>query len=114
MNNRNDPKKNKIGSSSLMNYLNNNLTREETRELETQFTEDPLLLDAIEGLRLVDASAVPLIDQKLKQFIHKKVSSKHKKNSQFGFPNWLVITIILLLLFISVGYLIIANLISNM
>ncbi len=104
---------NKIGSHSVMNYLNNNLTADETRDLEAQFAEDQMLGEAIEGLRLIDASAVPAIDQKLKQFIHKKVTLKNKKTSQFGFPNWLVITIILLLLLTAIGYLVIFKLISN-
>jgi hypothetical protein len=113
MNKQDNHKNNKISSNSVMNYLNNKLTPEETHDLEAQFADDPLLVDAIEGLRLVDNSAVPVIDQKLKQFIHKKVALSHKTTSQFGFPNWLVVTIILLLLLISVGYLIIVKLIDH-
>lgn len=113
MNKKDNHKNKKISSTSVMNYLNNKLTPEETHDLEAQFAEDPLLVDAIEGLRLVDNSAVPVIDQKLKQFIHKKVVSTNKKTNNFGFPNWLVVSIILLLLLISVGYLIIVNLINN-
>jgi len=113
MNKLDNHKNNKISSNSVMNYLNNKLTPEEIHDLEAQFADDPLLVDAIEGLRLVDNSAVPVIDQKLKKFIHKKVALTNKKTSQFGFPNWLVMTIILLLILISVGYLIIVNLINN-
>lgn len=113
MNKLDNHKNNKISSNSVMNYLNNKLTPEEIHDLEAQFADDPLLVDAIEGLRLVDNSAVPVIDQKLKQFIHKKVTLTNKKTSQFGFPNWLVVTIILLLLLISVGYIIIIKLINN-
>lgn len=113
MNKQDSHMMNKIGSHSVMNYLNNKLTADETRNLEAQFAEDPMLGEAIEGLRLIDTSAVPAIDQKLKQFIHKKITQKNKKTNHFGFPNWLVITIILLLLLTSIGYLIIVNLISN-
>lgn len=113
MNKKDNHKNNNISSNSVINYLNNKLTPEETHDLEAQFTEDPLLIDAIEGLRLVDNSAVPVINQNLKKFIHKKVALTNKKNSPFGFPNWLVMTIILLLILISVGYFIIVNLINN-
>lgn len=109
MNKKNKYQSNKITSNSVSDYLNNKLNANEIRDLEDLFTEDPMLVDAIEGLRLIDATKVGSIDQKLKRYINKKVV---QKNKQFGFPNWLVVTIILLLLLISIAYLVIVKLMS--
>lgn len=103
-------KKTNINSNSLLNYLNDELTPAETRALEKMFVEDEMLVDAIEGLRMLDSSTASTIDLKIKQLINKKIAKKRKEFKFFSFPTWLFISIILILLLVSIGYFIIYTL----
>lgn len=103
-------KKTNINGNSLLNYLNDELTPAETRALEKMFVEDEMLVDAIEGLRMLDSSTASTIDLKIKQLINKKIAKKRKEFEFFSFPTWLFISIILILLLVSIGYFIIYTL----
>jgi hypothetical protein len=102
----------RLGGPSVLQYLNNSLSSEETREIEESLSQDQMLVDAIEGLRQMDATEAAKIDLQLKNYIKHKVINKGKSKKQFGFPSWLLMTIVILLLLISVGYFVITQLLS--
>jgi hypothetical protein len=100
------------GGPSVLQYLKNTLSSKETREMEERLSEDQMLVDAIEGLRQVDAAEAAKIDFQLKNYIKHKVINKGKTRKQLGFPTWLLMTIVILLLLISIGYFVITQLLS--
>lgn len=112
--NKHTPQQNDFlsGGPSVLQYLNNSLSSEETRKIEEKLLEDEMLVDAIEGLRQMDVIEAAKIDFQLKNHIKHTFIKKGRKNKQFGFPTWLLMTIIILLLLISIGYFVISQFIS--
>ncbi len=100
------------GGPSVLQYLNNSLSSEEKREIEERLSQDQMLVDAIEGLRQLNVDEAVKIDFQLKNYIKYKVIKKVSKKNQFGFPSWLLMTIVILLLLISIGYFVITQLLN--
>ncbi|MEN9372089.1 MAG: hypothetical protein RL152_1014 [Bacteroidota bacterium] len=112
--NKHTPQQNDFrpGGPSVLQYLNNSLSSKETRAIEERLSQDQMLVDAIEGLRQLDAAEAAKIDFQLKNYIKHKVINKGKTKKQPGFPSWLFMTIVILLLLISIGYFVITQLLS--
>jgi|LakMenE18May11ns_1017448.scaffolds.fasta_scaffold8288639_1 hypothetical protein len=100
------------GGPSVLQYLNNTLTLEEKRKLEERFSDDQMLVDAIEGLREMDLNETAKIDSHLKKYIKHKIVKKERDRKQFSFPSWLITSLIILLLLISLGYFVISKLLG--
>ena len=100
------------GDELVLQYLNNSLSQEETRKMEERISEDQMLVDAIEGLRQIDVFETTKIDSQLKNYIKHKIINKGKTKREFSFPTWLLLSIIILLMLISIGYFVISKLLS--
>jgi hypothetical protein len=100
------------GGPSVLQYLNNTLSSEERRRIEETLSEDQMLVDAIEGLRQIDVNEAAKIDLHLKNYVKHKVVKKGSAGKQFGFPSWLLTSLILLLLLVSIGYFVITKLLG--
>jgi hypothetical protein len=100
------------GGPSVLHYLNNTLSSEEIRKIEERLSEDEMLVDAIEGLRQIDVNEAAKIDLHLKNYIKHKVVKKGISIKQIGFPSWLLTSLIILLLLVSIGYFVITKLLG--
>lgn len=101
------------GTHSILHYLNNSLPHDQIRKFENELTEDEMLGDALEGLSQLNIKDAEEINLHLKNYInHKIVNKKSKNKNNLGFPYWLIMTIIFLLILISVGYFIVYKLAS--
>jgi hypothetical protein len=100
------------GGPSVLQYLNNTLSLEEKRKLEERLSDDQMLVDAIEGLREMDLNEAAKIDFHLKKYIKHKIVKKERDGKQFSFPSWLITSLIILLLLISLGYFVISKLLG--
>lgn len=98
-------------NNQVLAYLNNSLSQAETRNLEESLPEDQMLVDAIEGLRHVNIEDASTIDFQIKNYINSKIINSPKKRTQISFPFWLFMTIVLLLILISIGYVVVTQLI---
>jgi hypothetical protein len=112
--NKHNPQQNDFppGGPSVLQYVSNTLSSEETRQMEERLLEDQMLVDAIEGLRQIDVNEAAKIDLHLKNYIKHKVVKKRRAGKQFGFPSWLLISLILLLLLVAIGYFVITKLLG--
>lgn len=99
-------------NTQILAYLNNSLSVVETRKIEESILKDQMLDDAMEGLRLVEIEEAAKIDFHLKNYIRNKVVNKAKPKTQFNFPYWLIMTIILLLTLISIGFAVVTELLN--
>ncbi|MFM1793854.1 MAG: hypothetical protein RL642_239 [Bacteroidota bacterium] len=99
-------------NDQVLAYLNNTLSAAETRKIEESLSEDQMLDDALEGLRMVDLEEASKIDTQLKFFIKTKIANSSRKKTLISFPYWLMMTIILLLILISVGYFVVTQLLN--
>lgn len=101
------------GTDSVLHYLNNSLSDDQIRKFEDAITEDEMLGDALEGLSLLNVKDAEEINLHINNYInHKIVNKKSNNKSNLGFPYWLVMTLIFLLILISIGYFIVYKLIS--
>lgn len=100
------------GGPSVLQYLNNTLSSEETRKMEERLLDDQMLVDAIEGLRQIEVNEAVKIDLHLKNYVKQKLVQKGRKRKQFGFPGWILTSLIILLLLVSIGYFVITKLLS--
>jgi hypothetical protein len=96
-------------NSTLLDYLQNSLTKSQKRELEEWITDDRMVGDAVEGLQLMkNFNEINEIDRSLSLMIDKKVSKKKRKILQpIRFPLWMTLLITTTLLAILVGYILI-------
>lgn len=101
------------GNHSVLHYLNNSLPDDQIRKFEEALTEDEMLGDALEGLSQLNRKDAEEINLRLNTYInHKIVNKKSKYKNSLGFPYWLIMTIIILLILISLGYFIVYKLAS--
>ena len=100
------------GGPSVLQYLNNTLSSEETRKMEERLLDDQMLIDAIEGLRQIDVNEAAKIDLHLKKYVKQKLVQKGRARKQFGFPGWILTSLIILLLLVSIGYFVITKLLG--
>jgi hypothetical protein len=102
------------GSQTILQYLNNTLPAKEERELEEALTEDEMLADALEGLKyLENANDAEKIQLHLHTVIHKKVLKKNiAQTKPLGFPTWLILASLLILILVIVGFYIISKLLD--
>lgn len=100
------------GGPSVLQYLSNTISSEESRKIEESLSEDQMLVDAIEGLRQIDLKEAVKIDLHLKHFVKHKIVKKTGVSNQFGFPTWLLTSLIVLLILISIGYIVITKLLG--
>lgn len=99
-----------IDNQKLMDYLSQQLSNQESHELEKMMAEDEFINDAVEGLEQFSnkknmAVSVEHLNRELQKQIAKKKGRKEKRKLKE--QPWVYFTIILLLILLVVSYLII-------
>jgi hypothetical protein len=99
-----------IRQDKLLEYLNSNLSDEETHELEMQLNDDEFMSDAAEGLKDLHASQkVPLMVQQLNAGLKKQLEKNKKRRSKRLLTNegWVYFSIALLLLLAVIAFIVV-------
>jgi hypothetical protein len=96
-----------IDNQKLMDYLSQQLSNQESHELEKMMAEDEFINDAVEGLEQFSnkknmAVSVEHLNRELQKQIAKKKGRKEKRKLKE--QPWVYFTIILLLLLIIISY----------
>ncbi len=97
-------------NQKLMEYLSQQLSKEESHDLEKSMVDDPLLNDAMEGLEQLKHKKninqyVYQINYDLQKKLSKKQSRKEKR--KFKDQPWVYFTIIFLLVLLVVCFIVI-------
>lgn len=99
-----------IDNQKLMDYLSQQLSKQESHDIEKMMTDDELLNDAVEGLEqfrnIKNLSAY--VDQ-LNYSLQKKLKKKEKRKEKRKLKNqpWVYFTIILILILLIVCFVLI-------
>jgi hypothetical protein len=99
-----------IDNQKLMDYLSQQLSKQDTHELEKMMAEDDFMNDAVEGLSAFDnVKKLPLSVEQLNRELQKQITKKkgRKEKRTIKDQPWVYFTIILLLLLTIVCYVII-------
>lgn len=104
-----------IDNQKLMNYLSDNLSREEKHEFEKTLLDSELASDAIEGLGRFKNKKDPIafaeeLNRNLQKQLEKKKQSKQKRRVR-EMP-WLYFSIALILIIILIAFFVISKLLS--
>mgnify|MGYP003528699576 FL=1 len=99
-----------IDNQKLMDYLSQQLSNQESHELEKMMAEDEFINDAVEGLEQFSnkknmAVSVEHLHRELQKQIAKKKGRKEKRKLKE--QPWVYFTIILLLLLIIISYILV-------
>ena len=97
-------------SEELIKYLQGNASEEERLAIEKQMAGDSFVTDAVEGLQnFKDPAQVKEYADQLNQELQKYISLKQarKKKRKLKDQNWLIISILAILLLCVAGYLLI-------
>jgi hypothetical protein len=102
-----------VDQQELLKYLEGKLSAEEQHELEKNSLEDPFATDALDGLADISnktklAALVEDLNRDLKKKTGKKKKWPHRREAKL--EPWLLITIVLVLLVVILGYIIIHKL----
>ncbi|GAA4735844.1 hypothetical protein [Flavisolibacter ginsenosidimutans] len=102
-----------VDQEELLKYLEGKLSAEEQHELEKNALDDPFEADALDGLQDISnktkiAALVEDLNRDLKKKTAKKKNLPHRREAKL--EPWLLITIIIVLLVVVLGYIIIHKL----
>ena len=98
---------------ALLRYLQNNLSNEDTHDLEAQINDDEFLEDALEGLDAVQKDRnIEEIIQELNLGLKKQILTKKKPRRLKGIPKqtWTIYAILCILLLCLMAYWVISKL----
>ncbi|MEI9958413.1 MAG: hypothetical protein WDM90_19390 [Ferruginibacter sp.] len=99
-----------IDNQKLMDYLSQQLSKQDTHDLEKMMAEDDFINDAVEGLEQFDnVKKLPLSVEQLNRELKKQIAKKkgRKEKRKIKDQPWVYFTIILLLILTIVCYVII-------
>lgn len=99
-----------IDNQKLMDYLSQQLSKQESHDIERMMADDELLNDAVEGLEQFKdkkemAEYVEQLNSSLQKKVQKKKSRKEKRKIKD--QPWIYFTIVLLLLLLIICFIII-------
>jgi anti-sigma factor RsiW len=102
-----------IDNQKIMDYLSGKLPEHEKHEVEVWMSENDFASEAVEGLQKFDSkkdlqSYVDQLNKELNSYIEKKKSRRERRRLKEN--PWLFLAIILLLIFVILGYLVIHQL----
>ena len=93
-----------VGEEQLLDYLKHNLSPEEQHIVENNISDDPFLMDAVEGLKEVsDKEQINQSITELNQHLNKLVQNKTKRKQKRRLPanQWAMLAVVVVL-FLSV------------
>lgn len=105
-----------IDNQKLMDYLSQQLSKQDSHELEKMMADDEFINDAVEGLEQFSSKksmtiSVEQLNRDLQKQLAKKKSRKEKRILKD--QPWIYYTIIILLALIVIGYLVIKKRTEN-
>ncbi len=96
-----------VDPGKMIAYLKGELSVKERYEVERLMAESDFMSDAMEGLaRLKDKGSIEPIVGELNRALHLKISTQsgNRKSTPAGFPSWLVVATILIVVLAVLGY----------
>ena len=99
-----------IDNQKLMDYLSQQLSKQDSHDLEKMMADDEFMNDAVEGLEQFDnVKKLPLSVEQLNRALQKQITKKksRKEKRKIKDQPWVYFTIILLLILTIVCYIII-------
>ncbi len=97
-----------IDNQKLMDYIHQQLSKEDSHEVESTMNDDPFLNDAVEGLQHLDTGrSISSITDQLHEELQKQISKKKKRREKRKWKDSPVIyiAVIIILLLIIICYL---------
>jgi hypothetical protein len=99
-----------MDNSKLLSYLNDQLSKADSHELEKHMAEDPFVNDAIEGLQQFDKKKdmqgyVQQLNKRLNKQLKKKNARRYKR--RWKDQPWIYFSVILILLLAVICYVVI-------
>jgi predicted NACHT family NTPase len=105
-----------IDNQKLMDYLSQQLSKQDTHELEKMMAEDDFINDAVEGLeQFNNVQKLPVSVEQLNRELQKQIAKKkgRKEKRKIKDQPWVYFTIILLLILTIISYVIIKKRMDN-
>lgn len=102
-----------IDQETLLLYLQDKLSDERKREVETKLAENEFASDALDGLQeFNDKKQIAYMVEMLNRDLKKKTEKKRKRRERMKLPDqtWLYIAVFILLLLIVLSYMVIHRL----
>lgn len=104
-----------IDNQKLMDYLSGKLSANEKHELEKQMAENELMNDAVEGLQQFKDQKklegyVDQLQKQLNEYLEKK-KARRAKWFKGRYDQWIILSIVLVLLLIVIAYVVIRRLV---
>ena len=99
-----------IDNQKLMDYLSQQLSKQDSHELEKMMAEDEFINDAVEGLeQFSSVKKLPLSVEQLNRDLQKQITKKknRKEKRRIKDQPWVYFTIVLLLLLTIICYVVI-------
>jgi flagellar biosynthesis/type III secretory pathway M-ring protein FliF/YscJ len=99
-----------IDDKKLMDYLNEQLSKQESHDLEALMADDPFVSDAVEGLaEFSDKKSLDVYVDQLNRDLQKQLEKKKKRREKRKLPNqqWTFVAIVVLLLICIIAYFVI-------
>ena len=105
-----------IDNQKLMDYLSGKLSAAEKHELEKQMAESELVNDAVEGLQQFKDQRklevyVDQLQKQLNSYIQKKKERRKPKWFRGQYDQWILLSVIIVLLLIIIAYFAIRDLV---
>jgi hypothetical protein len=105
-----------IDNQKLMDYLSQQLSKQDSHELEKMMAEDEFINDAVEGLeQFSSVKKLPLSVEQLNRDLQKQITKKknRKEKRKIKDQPWVYFTIILLLILTVICYIILKKRMDN-
>jgi len=100
----------KIADQELMKYLEDQLSKSDSHELEKSMADDTFVNDAVEGLQQFGAKKdMNAYVRQLNKDLHQYLSKKKKRRQQYKWNDqvWIYLTIAIILVLIIICYVVI-------
>lgn len=99
-----------VDDKKLMDYLNEQLSKQESHDLEALMADDPFVNDAVEGLaEFSDKKSLDVYVDELNRDLQKQLDKKKKRREKRKLPDqqWTYVAIVVLLLICIIAYFVI-------
>jgi hypothetical protein len=99
-----------VDDKKLMEYLNEQLSKQESHDLEALMAEDPFVNDAVEGLaEFSDKKNLDGYVEQLNRDLQKQLDKKKKRREKRKLPDqqWTYVAVVVLLLICIIAYFVI-------
>jgi hypothetical protein len=99
-----------VDDKKLMEYLNEQLSKQESHDLEALMADDPFVNDAVEGLaEFSNKKSLDVYVEQLNRDLQKQLDKKKKRRVKRKLPDqqWTYVAVVVLLLICIIAYFVI-------